>query len=146
MSQILFWTVACYGCFWFFRLVPIKICFKMDKTEIWSMLSNTFVVTVKTGSRIIWWYPIMKILRSSWDLRFHQIFILCKICLLQPNRQPIRNLVIMGDSILNGLTEENLFKQNNFRKRKFPGATADDLNFHVHPILCKKNRNTSLST
>ena len=46
--------------------------------------------------------------------------------------------VIIGDSILNGLIEENLSKQHNVRIRKFPGATVDDLNYHVHPILRKK--------
>ena len=44
----------------------------------------------------------------------------------------------MGDSILNGLTEENLSKQHNVRIRKFPGATVDDLNYRVYPILRKK--------
>ena len=29
-------------------------------------------------------------------------------------------------------------KQHNFRIRKFPGATVDDLSYHVHPILHKK--------
>ena len=46
--------------------------------------------------------------------------------------------VIIGDSILNGLIEENLSKQHNVRIKKFPGATVDDLNYHVHPILRKK--------
>ena len=46
--------------------------------------------------------------------------------------------VIMGESILNGLIEENLSKQHNVRIRKFPGNTVDDLNYHVHPILRKK--------
>ena len=44
----------------------------------------------------------------------------------------------MGDSILNGLIEENLSKQHNVRTRKFPGATVDGLSLHVHPILRKK--------
>ena len=44
----------------------------------------------------------------------------------------------MEASILNGLIEENLSKQHNVRIRKFPGATVDDLNYHVHPILRKK--------
>ena len=44
----------------------------------------------------------------------------------------------MGDSILNGLTEENLSKQDNVRIRKFSRATVDDLNYHAHLILCKK--------
>ena len=51
---------------------------------------------------------------------------------------PPGTCVIMGDSILNGLIEENLFKQHKVRKRKFPGATVDHLNYHVHPILHKK--------
>ena len=44
----------------------------------------------------------------------------------------------MGDSILNELIEENISKQHNTRIRKFPGATVDDLYYHVHPILRKK--------
>ena len=43
--------------------------------------------------------------------------------------------VIIEDSILNGLIEENLSKQHNVRIRKFSGAAVDDLNYHVHPIL-----------
>ena len=43
----------------------------------------------------------------------------------------------MGDSILNGLTEENLSKQYDVSIRKFPRTTGDDLNYHVHPILPK---------
>ena len=45
---------------------------------------------------------------------------------------------MMGDSILNVLFEENLSKQHNIRTRKFSGATVDDRNYHVHPILHKK--------
>ena len=48
--------------------------------------------------------------------------------------------VIMGDSILNGLIAENLSKQHNVRIRKYPGATVDDLDYHVHSILRKKSR------
>ena len=51
---------------------------------------------------------------------------------------PPGTCVIMGDSILDGLSEENVSKQHNVRIRKFPGATVDDLNYHVHPILRKK--------
>ena len=40
--------------------------------------------------------------------------------------------------MLNGLIEENLSKQHNIRIRQFPGATVDDLNHYVHPILRKK--------
>ena len=48
---------------------------------------------------------------------------------------PTGTCVIIGDSILNGLIEENLSKQHNVRIRKFPGATVDDLSYRVHPIL-----------
>ena len=51
---------------------------------------------------------------------------------------PRGTCVFIGDSILNGLIEENISKQYNVRIRKFPGATVDDLNYHVHPILRKK--------
>ena len=51
---------------------------------------------------------------------------------------PPGTCVIIGDSILNGLIEENISNQHNVRIRKFPGATVDDLNYHVHPILRKK--------
>ena len=44
----------------------------------------------------------------------------------------------MGDSILNGLIEENLSKQHKVGIRKLPGATMDDLNYHVYPTLRKK--------
>ena len=40
----------------------------------------------------------------------------------------------MGDSILNGLIEENLSKQHNVRIRKFPRATVDEI------ILRKKSK------
>ena len=49
----------------------------------------------------------------------------------------------MGYSILNGLIEENFSMQRNFRIRKFPGATVDDLSYHVMQSFVK-NRNTSL--
>ena len=51
---------------------------------------------------------------------------------------PPGTCVIMGDSILNGLIEENLSKQHDVRIRKYFGATVNDLNYHVHPILRKK--------
>ena len=44
---------------------------------------------------------------------------------------------IIGDSLLNGLIEENVSKYYKVRIRKFPGANADDLNHHVHPIFRK---------
>ena len=51
---------------------------------------------------------------------------------------PPGTCVIMRDSILNELTEVNLYKQYNVRIRKFPGAAMDDLNHHVHSTLRKK--------
>ena len=46
----------------------------------------------------------------------------------------------MGDSILNGLIEENLSKQHNVRIRKFPGAIVNDISCHVYLILRKKSK------
>ena len=46
----------------------------------------------------------------------------------------------MRYSILNGEIEENLSKQYNVKIRKFSGATVDDLNYHVHPVLPKKTK------
>ena len=43
--------------------------------------------------------------------------------------------VIIGDSILKGIIEENLPKKHNIRKRKFPGATVDDLNNPKHHFI-----------
>ena len=43
----------------------------------------------------------------------------------------------MGESILNGLIEENFSKQHDVRIRKYSRATVDDLNYHVHQILMK---------
>ena len=54
--------------------------------------------------------------------------------------------VIMRDSILNGLIEENLSKQHHVRTRKFPGATVDDLNYIMYIQSFAKSRNISLST
>ena len=50
----------------------------------------------------------------------------------------------MEDPILNGLIEENLCKQHNVRITKFPGATVDDLNYHIHPILRKKPKHINI--
>ena len=53
---------------------------------------------------------------------------------------PPGNCFITEHSMLNGLIEENLSKQHNVRIRKFPGVTVDNLNYHVHPILRKKQK------
>ena len=50
----------------------------------------------------------------------------------------------MGDSTLNGPIEENLSKQHNVRIREFPGATADDLNYQVHPIHPKNPKHINV--
>ena len=48
-----------------------------------------------------------------------------------------RNLCNYGNLILNGLIELNLSKKHNIGVRKVSGATVDDLNHRVHPILKK---------
>ena len=88
-------------------------------------------------------FELKKRLAHVFSCEFYEIF---KDMLF--NRTPpvaaSRTCVIMGDSILNDLTEENLSKQYNFSMRKFLGATVDDLNHPVHPIF-RKNRNTSFA-
>ena len=60
----------------------------------------------------------------------------------EQDNYPPGTCVIIRDSILNGLIEENVLKQHNVRIRKFPAATVDDLNYHVHPILREKPKHT----
>ena len=69
-----------------------------------------------------------------------------KILQVQDIYPPGTCVIIMGDSILSGLTEENLSKQNNVRIRKFPGVTVDDFNYHVHPISRKKPKHIIVHT
>ena len=51
---------------------------------------------------------------------------------------PPGTCVIMGDSTLSRLIDENLSNQHNVRIRKFPGAIVNDISYHVYLILRKK--------
>ena len=47
--------------------------------------------------------------------------------------------IIVGDSIINGVLEEGFCGGGrNAKVRNFPGATVDDLNHHIIPLLQKK--------
>ena len=53
----------------------------------------------------------------------------------------------MGDSILNGIVEENLCGQGRlFKIKRFPGSTADDLSHHIIPKIRKKPTNVIIDT
>ena len=48
----------------------------------------------------------------------------------------------MGDSILNGIVEENLCGQVRVVKiKRFPSSTVDELSHHIIPIIQKKPTN-----
>ena len=49
-----------------------------------------------------------------------------------------KNVVIIGDSILNGLSEQGLRKQHNVRIRAHSGATSLDIKDHIRPIMRRK--------
>ena len=52
---------------------------------------------------------------------------------------PKNTTLIVGDSIINGVLEEGLCGgAQNVKVRNFPGATVDDLNHHIIPLLQKK--------
>ena len=52
---------------------------------------------------------------------------------------PKNTTLIVGDSIINGVLEEGLCGGGrNVKVRNFPGATVDDLNHHIIPLLQKK--------
>ena len=55
---------------------------------------------------------------------------------------PIGTAVIVGDSILNGVVEENLCGQGRVVKiKRFPSSTVDELSHHIIPIIQKKPTN-----
>ena len=56
----------------------------------------------------------------------------------KPDAYPPNTCVLMGDSILNGVTERNLSNDRSVKVRKFPGATVDDLRHHALPIIRKQ--------
>ena len=49
-----------------------------------------------------------------------------------------KNVVIIGDSILNGLNEHGLKKRHNVRIRAHSGATSLDIKDHIRPIMRRK--------
>ena len=52
---------------------------------------------------------------------------------------PKNTTLIVGDSIINGVLEEGLCGGGrNVKVRNFPGATVDDLNHHIIPLLQKR--------
>ena len=55
------------------------------------------------------------------------------------NIWPKSTTLIVGDSIINGVLEERLCGGGrNIKVRSFPGATVDDLNHYIIPLLQKK--------
>ena len=56
----------------------------------------------------------------------------------KPDTYPPNTFILMGDSILNGVTERNLSNDRSVKVRKFPGATVDDLRHHALPIIRKQ--------
>ena len=46
--------------------------------------------------------------------------------------------LIVADSIINGVLEGLCVGNRNVKVRNFPGATVDDLNHHIIPLLQKK--------
>jgi hypothetical protein len=46
--------------------------------------------------------------------------------------------LVVGDSILNGLDEQRMTASNNVKVRCFPGATVDDMNDYIKPLMKKK--------
>ena len=52
---------------------------------------------------------------------------------------PKNATLIVGDSIINGVLEEGLYGGGgNVKVRNFPGATVDDFNHHIIPLLQKE--------
>ena len=66
---------------------------------------------------------------------------------MKNDQWPVGIKVIVSDSILNGIAEENLFGQGCLVKVKyFPGSTVDDLSHHIIPITRKKPTNMIIHT
>ena len=49
-----------------------------------------------------------------------------------------KNITIIGDSNLNGLSEQGLRKKHNVKKRAHTGATSYDIKDHLWPIARRK--------
>ena len=53
-------------------------------------------------------------------------------------QSPRKNVAIIGDSILNGLSEQGLRKRHNVKIRTHSGATSLDIKDHIRPIIRRK--------
>ena len=53
-------------------------------------------------------------------------------------RCPPNTCVLIGDWILNGVIERNLWNDRSVKVRKFTGATVNDLRHHALPIIGKQ--------
>ena len=49
-----------------------------------------------------------------------------------------RNIIVIGDSILNGIEERGHSKNHNVKVRPYPGATTKDIVDHVKPVARKR--------
>ena len=56
----------------------------------------------------------------------------------KPDTYPPNSCVLIGGSILNGIMERNFSNNCSVKVRKFPGATADNLQHHALPIIQKQ--------
>ena len=62
----------------------------------------------------------------------------------EKGKQPKNTTLIVGDSIINGVLEEELCGGgHNVKVRNFPSATVDDLNNHIIPLTPKEAYNHS---
>ena len=79
-------------------------------------------------------------LRIAFLLSYIKIFKIAKERItIEKGQWPKTTTVIVGDSIINGVLEEGLRGEGqNVKVRSFPGATVDDLNHYVIPLLQKK--------
>ena len=55
------------------------------------------------------------------------------------DKQEKKRVIIVGDSILNGLSEQGLTKRNHIMKvHPHPGTTTKDLVYHIAPVARRK--------
>ena len=55
-----------------------------------------------------------------------------------PSEIQRKDVIIIGDSILNGLSEQGLRKRHNVKIRAHSGATSLDIKDHIRPIIRRK--------
>ena len=79
-------------------------------------------------------------LRIAFSLTYIKILKIAKESItIEKGLWPKITTLIVGDSIIIGVLEEGLRgKGQNVKVRSFPGATVDDLNHYVIPLLQKK--------